>query len=162
MKIIEQDIWQAHADGAIVVIPTNGNRTTMGLAVMGKGLALDAAQRFPLLPIELGELLRRYGNQVFKFPKHNLFTFPTKNDWRDDADLNLIRHSAMQLLEYSKKDSAAFPVAIPKLGCGEGKLSWDQVEPIIEEFLGDLVVLTRYEEPYGKVERSAHGVARKA
>ena len=162
MKTIEQDIWQKHKEGATVVVPTNGNRNSMGLAVMGANLALDAAKRFPLLPIELGELLRLHGNQVFKFPTYRLFTFPTKKDWRDKADLTLIRQGAMQLLAYSKLDPKAFPVAIPMLGCGAGGLEWEQVAPIIEEFIGDLVVLVKPKESYGKVEQPANGVARKA
>lgn len=44
------NVWDVHAAGGWVVIPTNQQTRTDGTAVMGAGLAKDAAERFPALP----------------------------------------------------------------------------------------------------------------
>lgn len=48
---------------------------------MGKGIALQASERFPGLSQHLGHLLEEYGNRVFRIGLKNdktLITFPTK------------------------------------------------------------------------------------
>jgi hypothetical protein len=61
-----------------VVIPTNGIVFPQHKAVMTRGLALQAAERFLQLPAELGSRLMTRGNHVFSFAHYYLFTFPTK------------------------------------------------------------------------------------
>jgi len=58
------DIWE-HADrGEIIVITTNGSLTRDGRAIFGRGVARQAALRFPELADELGKLLAELGSHA--------------------------------------------------------------------------------------------------
>ena len=48
------DLWACHANGAWVTITTNGIVRQDGAAVMGRGVAYAAAQRYPWLARSLG------------------------------------------------------------------------------------------------------------
>lgn len=116
------------------VITTNGFVKKNGECVMGRGCAKEAAIRYPKLPYELAGEISKYGNHVFFFNQYNLFTFPVKHNWWEVADLKLIKQSAKELLDVfeGKVDAKIF---IPKPGCGNGQLTWEQVKPIIEPIL---------------------------
>lgn len=149
MKIIRGDIWKCHATGAWVGIPTNGYIKNNGNLVMGRGLALQASERFPELPAQLGAHVNANGNTVCMFPKLGIFTFPTKHNWIEPADMNLIESSAQQLADYFAEGynlGADLPmIALPKVGCGNGELPWKEVEPIIRAYLGEIVTIVDYQ-----------------
>jgi hypothetical protein len=63
MKIVTGDIWQYACSGPLC-IPTNGYLTRNGIGVMGRGLALQAKQRYPDVSYNLGRHLQRFGNTV--------------------------------------------------------------------------------------------------
>jgi len=143
MKEIKGDIWDFHKRGYWIVITTNGNVKVNGEAVMGKGIALQAAKRFPDLPIHLGQRLETMGNRLNPFPNISLFCFPTKWDWRDKSDLCLIAVSASQLVDYLTEAyiSVKPSVYLPRPGCGNGQLDWKDVKPILEKYLDDRFVV---------------------
>ena len=60
------DLWQFYAVGEVIAIPTNGIVKSNGDAVMGAGLAKDAASRFPDLPKWLGDRLKQFGNAILQ------------------------------------------------------------------------------------------------
>jgi hypothetical protein len=60
MQELVGNIWDHHQDGWIVVT-TNGIIKSNGDAVMGAGIALEAARKFPDLPRQLGDRLRVIG-----------------------------------------------------------------------------------------------------
>ena len=133
MKEIVADIWTyGNAFNAYIVIPTNGSVKKNGECVMGRGLALQAKNRFPDLPKRLGGAIQRNGNRVYIFENRKLITFPVKHYWWQKADLELIETSAAQLREaiYTSPDEL---VLIPKVGCGNGGRSWNAVKPILEK-----------------------------
>lgn len=131
MKTVCGDIWNLPADHR--VITTNGIVKSNGAAVMGKGIALQAATRYPGIDFELGDLINKWGNHVFKL-SHNLISFPTKNDWRNRSELNLIKRSAEELaLMFLQEEEVT--VLLPPPGCGSGGLKWTQVEPILSRIL---------------------------
>jgi len=132
MKQVEGDIWELWSTGNWIGVTTNGCIRKDGLAVMGRGIAKDAADRFPKLPQQLAWKLKNYGNHVFFFLPYRIFTFPTKNDWKDPSDLSLIRQSCEELRMIS-----AGRVFLPRPGCSNGKLAWDEVEPILSEVLAE-------------------------
>lgn len=145
MKVIKGDIWKCHMTGAWIGIPTNGYIKNNGNLVMGKGLALQASERYPELPVKLGTHVNMYGNSVCMFPNLRLFTFPTKHNWIDPADINLIENSAQQLADHFAEGynlGADLPmIVLPKVGCGNGELKWEEVEPIIRAYLGEIVTI---------------------
>ena len=100
---------------------------------MGLGLAEQAAAKIPLLPAALAEHLTKNGNCLGVFPAWRLFTFPTKQHWRDPARLDLIERAAYDL-HWELVDRKSVVVLVPKVGCGTntGQLNWTrQVKPLL-------------------------------
>lgn len=148
MREATGNIWWTRWDA--IVIPTNGDVNRGGEAVMGRGLARQAAQRWPLLPKTLAMLLREHGNHAFDVWKPRrlptLLSFPVKHHWHESAELDLIERSAQELVALA--DSLAYrQVALPRVGCGNGKLDWVDVQPILERHLDDrFIVVSRPSE----------------
>jgi hypothetical protein len=164
---IREDLWRIPCNW--VCIPTNGIVKKDGSAVMGAGVALEAVQKQYDLPYLLGEAIQKHGNQVHLLKKWtrdyfvpvvdpniahqddkvvvSLFSFPTKEHYRDNSSLVLIEKSCKQIL--SKYNTVVFQnknvydkapripkVVIPRPGCGFGGLNWEkQVKPICEKYL---------------------------
>ncbi len=136
--IIEQgNIWDMECD--VRCITTNGITNANGLAVMGRGVALQAANRYPELKSHLGSSLRSGGNKVYYLPDYDIVTFPTKHHWKQDADLQLIAKSAKELQIMTLYNDWK-RVLLPAPGTANGRLSWDNVRPILE-FLPDSIVV---------------------
>lgn len=123
------NLWTYPAN--LVVITTNGFVKNNGAAVMGRGCALEATKKFPGIEFELGKLLSERGNHVHLL-RPSLATFPVKHNWWEVADMDLIAQSAHELVEISKNYSR---VVIPRPGCGNGKLDWKDVKPVIAPIL---------------------------
>jgi len=130
------DLWEKHAEGKPIVITTNGVVRRDGRAVMGRGIALQAADRFPHLPKLLGVMLDNRQNHVFYFEHDNLFTFPTKHDWKDNSDLQLIARSCDELRALVS-ERAIKEVFLPRPGCANGGLEWKDVRHILVERFDD-------------------------
>jgi len=135
------DLWHYHREGAWCCITTNGYVKRDGRLVMGRGCAQEAAQRFPDLQHQLGDLVARKGNHVFPLAQYTLLSFPVKHTWDQRADLDLIRRSAEELMAlladpFSPVDP---PVILPRPGCGNGGLLWRDVAPILEGILDQRV-----------------------
>jgi hypothetical protein len=142
MKELIGDIWAFWQAGHFVGVTTNGMLNTKGELIMGRGIALQAKRRLPFLPLVLGDQVRRHGNQVFISLTARIVAIPTKHDWRDPADLELIRTSALSLSRLLEApEFAPLNVYLPRLGCGNGGLDWDTVRPILAEILPDSVTV---------------------
>lgn len=140
MKEIAGDIWSYHAQGHWITVTTNGIIRNDGWAVMGRGIAEQAARRFPNLAGELGEALRDGGNHVWAFPAYRLFTFPVKTHWRDRATVTLIRQSTRELLsrfDAMESHESGDQCYLVRPGCGHGGQSWGLIRPILAELLDD-------------------------
>jgi len=119
------DVWDLHAAGCWVLIPTNTCRKADGTAVMGAGLALSAAQRFPDLGTRYGAALAAKSTHV-AFSDHRLLLSPTKNDWRKPSTMALVQAALSAVAAWC----AANPgqrVAVAAPGCGRGGLAWAPV-----------------------------------
>jgi len=141
-EIISADVWEIHRGFSrmAIVIPTNGTVTHIGHAVMGRGLARDAAQKFPSLPKELGKRLIEGGNKPYYFPQYSIITFPVKKQWYEHADIELIRWSCGKLVERIKEEGLT-KVYVPRVGCGNGKLDWRRVKPVLMAELSPVCVI---------------------
>lgn len=73
-------------------------------------------------------------------PPPSLVIFPVKHAWYEPADLDLIRQSAIELLTLTAAQGWK-TVLLPRPGCGNGQLTWDQVRPVIAPFLNDRFVV---------------------
>jgi hypothetical protein len=143
VKTIFRDLWEIHStlkDGEYIAITTNGaTRKNDGYAVMGRGCALEATQRFPDIQRRLGTHLLSYGNHVFCCPEYKLFTFPVKVSWEMPADLNLISKSCQELVEEIKRKKVKY-VYLVFPGVGNGRRAIDEVLPVLEPILGNAPV----------------------
>lgn len=162
------DIWDNIDDYDAVVITTNGFVKKNGEAVMGRGIAKEAATRYPLFPGDLGKTIKQYGNRVFGFCYvYNLwfFTLPVKPEygpkgemgWKAKAEIPLIERSVQELVGAGPYDGIINnlknsghkinKVLMPRPGCGNGGLKWKDVKPIIEPYLDDTFTVMTNEEP---------------
>jgi O-acetyl-ADP-ribose deacetylase (regulator of RNase III) len=155
MKEANGDLWGMRVDA--VCITTNG--VVVGNeAAMGGGCALEARHMFPGIARELGSLITAHGNHVFHLatPRHGWYdgengeehtteviAFPVKQHWRQAANLDLIEQSAEELVKLTE-DWSWESVAIPRPGCGLGRLKWEEVKPLIEPILDDRFIVVTF------------------
>ena len=140
MRELKGNAWDVYLDYDVLCITTNGTIKTNGECVMGAGIAKTAKNKFPTLPTILGKFIKEYGNRCFKLSKVNdntwLVSFPVKHNWWEIADLELIEKSSLELVEMADKFNWN-KILLPRPGCGNGKLSWNEVKPILSEILDD-------------------------
>lgn len=147
------NLWTYPADA--IVITTNGFVKNNGEAVMGRGCAREAAIKWPYFPRALGNAIKEQGNIVFSWGLQEvneeneqtnlieLITMPVKHHWREKADIELIKESAKELVEIV--DLWGFKtVVMPRPGCGNGQLLWEDVKPILEKILDDRFIAIHY------------------
>ena len=141
------NLWDVYENGYWVVITTNGTVKKNGLAVMGRGVALAAAQRFPDLPWMLGKALLKGGNRVRSFGALRIISFPVKHEWHERADPQLIVQSARQLALGAERYVKFFSenIYLVRPGCGNGGLIWGEIKPLILPILDDrFIVLEKH------------------
>lgn len=142
------NIFDLPQNNEAVCVTTNGVIKTNGEAVMGAGIAKEANQLFHLSNL-LGKYLEQYGNRAFNLgrfqrPNGNVFTifsFPTKQNWKDNSDITLICKSAEQLVEMCDKFGIT-KCYLPPVGCGCGGLNYENiVKPWISQILDDRFII---------------------
>ena len=89
------NIWEYAAE-SLITITTNGSLTPDGRAVFGRGVAREAATRFPGLAVKLGSLLKEKGNQVLDLG-NGIVSFPVEETPWSLPDLRIIARSAQEL-----------------------------------------------------------------
>ena len=68
--------------------------------------------------------------EVMEFPV--ILSFPVKHNWFNNADISLIKRSAKELLDWSEPFRS---IVLPRPGCGNGGLKWEDVKPVLEPIL---------------------------
>lgn len=137
------NFWELKANARCIT--TNGALRKNGNAVMGAGLALQARERCRIknynLEDVLGKMIRNYGNHVF-YLGHNLFSFPTKHNWRNKySDPVLIERSTNELVRLTDNFPNYRRILMTRPGCGNGELLWQDVKKIIQDILDDRFVI---------------------
>lgn len=128
------DIWD-YLGNAIICITTNGHLTRKGEAVLGRGCARQAQERFPDLPSRLGALLSEGGNHVHVIGD-GLVSFPVEESPWANPDLYLIRRSAQELRACADREGWT-RIIVPRPGCGGGGLAWQDVRPLLADLFDD-------------------------
>jgi len=139
MQYTQGNLWTFHHFDP-VCITTNGMIRKDGTLVMGAGIALQAKQRFPEVPRKLADAVKIYGNRTMYLTQERMFSFPTKHDWRDKSDINLIAESCTQLVGLTNKCKFS-RVYLPVPGCANGQLDWNEVNPVISDILDDRFIV---------------------
>lgn len=131
------NLWTIEADARCIT--TNGIVKRDGTAVMGAGVAKQAVARYPGVDRVLGDFLSQVGNHVHYLGK-GLISFPTKHDWKNPSNIKLIERSAKELVDLT--DTYQWQrVAMPPPGCGLGNLDWNDVKPVLDQYLDDRFIV---------------------
>jgi O-acetyl-ADP-ribose deacetylase (regulator of RNase III) len=161
MKEARGDLWEYPADA--YAITTNLATRKDGSAVLGRGVALQAKERFPRLEDILGRFIRKGGTVgVFETVFHRtcreillirLVVFPVKYHWSQKGDYDLIRASTSELVKLTNTMGWQ-TVALPRPGCGNGGLPWIDgvahdrgVRAVVRPILDDRFVVVWDGEP---------------
>ena len=132
------DMWDIVGETDLFCITANSTvRKSDEHLVMGRGIAREAAQRYPGLQFMAGKLVSAYSVPygVIILPIKPFALFQVKTHWQHDAELSLIEHTVRCLLLHAKGYNTVdrnFP------GIGNGKLLMEDVLPVID-CLGDNV-----------------------
>lgn len=148
MKEVYANVWDFHKGNNYVGVTTNGI-VQNGQLIMGGGIALEAKNKFRLLPYTLGTLVTLHGNHVYFMGTEKVFSFPTKQEVWLDSKLDLIEQSCQELKAQMVKlpDAEGFYLVRP--GCGLGGLDWEtQVKPLIIKYFENEDRLIIVERPH--------------
>lgn len=167
IKEYDGDIWELSrkiqdqgGSPPLIMIPTNGQIKKNGRAVMGAGLARQARDMFEDLDLAVADALRERGN-VFSYLgtwivgdySYRLFSFPTKNHWREKSPDDLIL-TGMQYVQGLIDRIEESLVLLPRPGCGKGGRDWEaEVMPLVEPFAHDRIIfVTKSEDEWQRKE----------
>lgn len=139
-KYKKGDLLQEPTDAIVNTVNTIG--------VMGKGLALQFKERFPLNYklyrkaaesnlVEVGKVFITATQELSPF---YIINFPTKKHWKEKSKLDYIKDGLDDLVQVIQNKGIK-SLAIPPLGCGLGGLKWSEVKPLIEKKLGQIEAL---------------------
>ena len=132
--------------------------TTNAVGVMGKGIALDFARRWPMIKAAYAEDCRagrlRGGSVAFyDLPgdllletKRQWAAFCTKQHWRDPSRYEWVEAGLREMVKLMREEGHR-SCAIPPLGCGFGGLDWKRVRPMIEGAMAGASWETRIYNP---------------
>jgi len=110
--------------------------------VMGKGLALAFKQRYPAMfkiyQQDCKTRKLRIGRPIlYQESTPWILNFPTKDHWRFPSKLEYLE-KGLEYVTANYKKQGIKSIAFPKLGVQNGKLSWDDVGPLMAKYLSQL------------------------
>ena len=154
IKYVQGNLLESDAEALV--------NTVNEVGIMGKGIALSFKKAFPKNfknykkacnqgMVHVGYMFTTLNETELAGPKW-IINFPTKRHWKDPSMLQWIVNGLRDLVSVIRAHNIR-SIAIPALGCGNGKLDWGVVKPEIELAFKDLPDLdvTVYEPPH-KVE----------
>lgn len=119
-----RNIWQS-VDADCIVVPTNGSINDKSQNLVQDEYLL---KRYPGIENILGGYIRRYGNNAhvltplsFFKEKFDIVSFPIKECYNSNIDIELVKTSAKQLIILAKKHKKWINVYIQ--GFGDNKIN---------------------------------------
>ncbi|QJR09123.1 hypothetical protein DSM104443_00159 [Usitatibacter rugosus] len=118
--------------------------TVNTVGVMGKGIALTFKSVYPEMftkYVALCESKQFDIGNLFLYKTQNkwILNFPTKKHWRNPSKLEYIERGLQKFVDtYSEQNIVS--IAFPQLGCGNGELLWEDVEPVMQRYLRALPI----------------------
>ena len=146
MKILIGNIFETKAKTIV--------NTVNCVGIMGKGIALEFKKRYPAMyddyKYRCTKKLLKPGCPYFysDLLGTSIVNFPTKDDWRQQSNIDYI----IKGLEWFKDNYEKYnieSIAFPPLGCGNGGLLWEDVGPIMYQYLKDLPIDIEIYAPFG-------------
>lgn len=134
IKYQRGDIFESKAQVIVNTVNCQG--------VMGKGLALAFRQRYPaMFPVYQQECktrkLRIGKPSLYRESTPWILNFPTKDSWKANSKIEYLEKGLGYFVAHYKEVGIT-SIAFPKLGAQNGKLSWDEVGPLMARYLSDL------------------------
>lgn len=138
MNYITGNLLEADTQALVNTVNTVG--------VMGKGIALQFKERFPMNFKIYSDACKKGEMQVGKMlvVRENtlngekiIINFPTKTEWFKKSQYSYIEDGMKDLARVIDEYKIT-SIAIPPLGCGNGGLKWDKVKSIMEKYLSPL------------------------
>jgi O-acetyl-ADP-ribose deacetylase (regulator of RNase III) len=153
----QTDIFNSEAEALVNTVNLVG--------VMGKGIALQFKERFPLNfklyqhackigSLKIGEVL--VSDTGFLTNPKYIVNFPTKADWREKSKLRYLEDGLDSLIK-TIKEKGIKSIALPPLGCGNGGLDWQDVKSLMIDklsILGEELDIEIYEPGYHSYTRT--------
>jgi O-acetyl-ADP-ribose deacetylase (regulator of RNase III) len=124
------------------------------VGVMGKGIALEFRERYPEMYKDYAERCARGEVKLGEpYLVRQLFgpwvlNFPTKDHWRSVSRIEDIE-AGLDYLERHYAEWGITSIAMPPLGCGNGKLEWSEVGPILYQRLQRMRIPAELFAPLG-------------
>ncbi len=121
--------------------------------VMGAGIALEFKKRYPDMYRDYRDICVA-GNlapgvlHIWKTDTEWIVNFPTKRKWSEPSRYEDIELGLTALRDYLI-ELGAVKVALPALGCNNGKLDWSRVSGMIRQVLEGLEATIYVFEPVG-------------
>lgn len=138
IKIVKGNILTCKAEALINTVNTRG--------IMGKGIALQFKKAYPKMFKEYADACKKGEVKIGHMHMyilntntnpHFIINFPTKEDWRKPSKLKYIEQGLHDLIKVIKTYQIK-SIALPPLGCGFGKLSWNKVKELIHEAFANM------------------------
>lgn len=138
MKYVVGNLLDANAEALVNTVNTVG--------VMGKGIALQFKEHFPMNfkiyaseckegNVQIGKMLVVRDNSMNG--EKLIINFPTKTEWFKKSQYIYIEEGLKDLRRVIA-DYHIKSVALPPLGTGNGGLKWEKVKELMNQYLGDL------------------------
>ena len=123
---------------------------------MGKGIALQFKNEFPhnykvyqgackSHLLQIGNLLTVIDRSLL-MGERLIINFPTKSHWRLPSEYTYIRQGLIALAKVITEKNIKY-IALPALGCGNGRLEWMTVKRLIINHLDALDAYIQIYEP---------------
>jgi len=155
VNIVQDELFTVPTMPCLIVVTTNATVKNNGALVMGRGAALWARDNIPHIDVECGILIDKhydyyqsnhYGFGVVRDPRREgkvgFGIFQVKNRYYEKADTNLIEYSVECLRRYAEQN-ADIHIRMNFPGIGNGKLSRELVEPMLEMLPDNVFVCYR-------------------
>ena len=152
MNIIAQELLSVVNLPVMYVVTTNAFIKGSGELVMGRGAAFQVKTKFPHLPKECGVAINQLGSypvsygfleirSPYRIGKAGFGIFQVKNNYSDDANINIIVKACLALKKWMDSNPAV-NVRMNYPGIGNGRLTRATVEPVLTSILKDCKRLT--------------------
>lgn len=151
-KVMKVNVFDVIGKADAICVTTNGVVKSNHELVMGAGIAKQFAEMFPNMPSILGRKVKQHGNYVYHVSTlevgdanntTHVLSFPTKHNYKDKSDIELIKRSAIRLVKWANANSVVnkHSIYIPSPGTGLGGLSKDEVYSVLNNIFDERFVI---------------------
>lgn len=141
---LEEDMLTYHRTSLLDSQAQTVVNTVNTVGVMGKGIASALKKRHPDMfkaykricdegLLDIGKLW------LWRSPQQWVLNFPTKKHWRRPSSLEYVEAGLRKFVDQFETRGIR-EIAFPRLGCGNGGLAWENVQPLMHSYLADLPI----------------------